>query len=61
LSAANIKYGTTVKVGDANDDDRVASVAGSFTRANTVSSGQTAATSSKILSGYSAWVDGAEV
>lgn len=34
---------------------------GVFTAANTVSAGQTAASASQILSGYSAWVDGAEV
>ena len=36
-------------------------VSGSFTDADTVSAGQTAASSSEILSGYSAWVDGEEV
>lgn len=30
LSAANIKHGVTVKVGDAADDDRIAAVTGSF-------------------------------
>ena len=34
---------------------------GVFTAANTVSAGQTAASAGQILSGYSAWVDGAEV
>ena len=61
ISAGNIKSGATVKVGDSADDDRITSVTGTFTKANTVSSGQTAATASQILSGYSAWVDGAEV
>lgn len=61
LTAANVKYGETVKVGDANDDDRLASVTGTFTGSSTVTSGQTAASSAQILSGYSAWVNGAEV
>ena len=61
LSAANIKYNTTIKVGDADDDDRIGSATGSFTASNTVSSGQTAAAAGQILSGYSAWVNGAEV
>lgn len=61
LSAANIKDGAVVKVGDVDDDDRVTSVTGTFTDASTVSSGQTAATAGQILAGYSAWVDGAEV
>ena len=61
ISAANIKDGVTVKVGDSADDDRITGVTGTFTDASTVSSGQTAATANKILSGYSAWVDGAEV
>lgn len=61
ISAGNIKYNVTVKVGDANDDDRITSVTGTFSAANTVSSGQTAAAAAQILSGYSAFVNGAEV
>ena len=61
LSAGNIKDGVTVKVGDSGDDDRVTAVAGTFTDASTVSSGQTAAAAAQIMAGYSAWVDGAEV
>lgn len=61
ISAGNIKYGTTVKVGDTNDDDRIAGVTGTFTGSSTVSSGQTAAAAGQILSGYSAWVNGSEV
>ena len=61
ISAANIKTGVTIKVGDSADDDRIAGVAGTFTAANTVTSGQTAAAAGQILSGYSGWVDGAEV
>lgn len=34
LSAANIASGVTVKVGDANDDDRIASVTGTLTFVN---------------------------
>jgi hypothetical protein len=49
-----------VKVGDANSATRIANVTGTFTAANTVSTGQTAAAEGQILSGYSAWVDGAE-
>lgn len=61
ITAANIKDGTTIKVGDAGSSTRIKNVTGTFTDASTVSSGQTAATASKILSGYSAWVDGSEV
>ena len=61
ISAANIKDGVTVKVGDSSDDDRVTGITGSFTDASTVSSGQTAAAAAQLLSGYSAWVDGTEV
>lgn len=61
VEASNIKYGTTVKVGDSQNNGRIHNVAGSFTKANTVSSGQTAATANNIISGYSAWVDGIEV
>ena len=61
ISAENIKYGETIKVGDANDDDRITAVTGAFSGSSTVSSGQTAATASEIISGYSAFVDGVEV
>lgn len=61
ISAANIKTGETVKVGDSADDDRIIGVTGTFTSAATVSAGQTAAAAGQMLTGYSAWVDGAEV
>lgn len=61
IDAANIKSGVAVKVGDAGDDDRIVGVTGTFTSSTTVSEGQTAAADAQILSGYSAWVDAAEV
>lgn len=61
LYDGNIRYGKTVKVGDASDDDCVTSVTGIFTDAGSVSYGQQAASSSEILDGYSAFIDGAEV
>ena len=61
IEAGNIKDGVTVTVGDANNSGRIKNIAGSFTDASTVSSGQTAAGATQIRSGYSAWVDGAEV
>ena len=61
ITAANVKYGVTTKVGDTGDDDRVLGVTGTFTGASTVSSGQIAAGSPQILLGYSAFIDGAEV
>ena len=61
ITAANIKSGVTVKVGDATDDDRILGIAGTFTNASTVTTGQNAAGAGQILTGYSAWVDGAEV
>jgi len=61
ISAANIKSGAVVKVGDANSATRIANVTGTFTSSSTVSSGQTAAGASQIKSGYSAWVNGSEV
>lgn len=61
ISAGNIKTGVTIQVGDAGSAGRIASVAGTFTAANTVSSGQTAAAAAQILPGYSAWVGGSEV
>jgi hypothetical protein len=61
ISAANIKSGVTVNVGDSADADRIVGVTGTFTSSSTVSSGQTAAAAGQILSGYSAWVNGSEV
>ncbi len=61
ISAANIKHGVNVKVGDSASAGRIKNVTGTFTSASTVSSGQTAAAAGQILSGYSAWVDGVEV
>ena len=61
IDAGNIKDGVTVKVGDANSAGRIKNVTGTFTDSSTVSSGQTAAAAGQMLSGYSAWVDGAEV
>jgi len=61
ISAENIKSGTTIKVGDVEDDDRIAGVTGTFTSSSTVSSGQTAAAAAQIRSGYSAWVNGTEI
>ena len=61
ISAANIKSGITIKVGDSADDDRIITATGTFTAANTVSNGQVAAGADQIVSGYSAFVDGVEV
>lgn len=56
-----IAYGQTLLIGDANNSSRILSLSGTFTQANTVSSGQTAAGADQILNGYSAWVDGSEI
>lgn len=61
IDAANIKSGVNVRVGDAGSAIRIKNVTGTFTAANTVSTGQTAAAAGQILSGYSAWVNAAEV
>lgn len=55
ISAANIKKGVVVKVGDANDDDRLVNVTGTYT---TISSGQTAVVAGAMLSGYSGFANG---
>lgn len=55
ISAANIKKGVTVSVGDENDDGRIANVEGTYT---TVSSGQTPVVAEAMLSGYSGFADG---
>lgn len=61
IAAGNIKTGVSIQVGDGNDSDRIVGVTGTFTASSTVSSGQTAAAAGQLLSGYSAWVDGAEI
>ena len=49
ISAANIKDGIVLKVGDSANAGRIHNVTGTFTDAATVSSGQTAADAGKIL------------
>lgn len=54
ISAANIKAGTLVKVGDTNDDDRIINVTGTFTSdAN--------AKSTDIINGKTAYVNGQKI
>lgn len=54
LTAANIKSGVTVKVGDELDDDCVAGITGTFTSDAT-------ATAEDIISGETAYVDGRQI
>ena len=61
IVAENIKDGVTVTVGDSGSAGRIKNITGTFTDASTVTTGQTAAAAGQIVSGYSAWVDGAEV
>lgn len=62
ISAANIKSGATVKVGDSADDDRITGVTGTFSASNTITgTGKTAAAAGNILTGKSAFLDGAQL
>lgn len=54
LAAGNIKAGVTVKVGDAEDDDRIAGITGNFTSDANAAAGH-------ILSGKTAYVNGSKV
>lgn len=61
ISATKIRAGVVAKVGDSASPGRIKNVTGTFSAANTVSSGQTAAGAAQIMKGYSAFVDGEEV
>lgn len=61
IDAGNIKHNVVVKVGDSGRDTRIKNVTGTFTKASTATSTHGAAAAGQIMSGYSAWVDGAEV
>ena len=61
ITAGNIKHNVTVTVGDSASATRIKNITGTFTSSSTVTSGQTAAAAAQIRSGYSAWVNGAEV
>lgn len=54
LDAANIKAGTVVKVGDADDDDAIANVTGTYTSDAT-------AVANEIKTGKTAYVNGSKV
>lgn len=58
LSAANVKYGVTIQVGDSADSDRVATATGTFTA---TPAGKTALTAAALRSGYSGFINGAQV
>ena len=52
------KYNVTVEVGDAADSDRITAVTGTFTA---TPSGKTAVTAAAMRSGYSGFINGAQV
>jgi hypothetical protein len=55
ITAANIKSGVNVKVGDSNNAGRLVDVTGTYTN---VSSGQTAVSAGALLEGYSGFANG---
>ena len=63
LIAANVKYNQTVEIGCADDPDRIASITGTFTAANTVTGGATAVNvdGSSMLVGTAAFLNGVQV
>ena len=63
LTAANVKYNQTVEIGCADDPDRIASITGTFTAANTVTGGATAVSTdgSSMLAGTAAFLNGVQV
>ena len=58
LSAANVKYGVTIEVGDTADSDRVATATGTFTA---TPAGKNALTAAALRSGYSGFINGNQV
>lgn len=63
LTAANVKYNQTVEIGCADDPDRIASITGTFTGADTVKGGATAVNTngSSMLAGTAAFLNGVQV
>ena len=63
LTAANVKYNQTVEIGCADDPDRIASITGTFTGADTVTGGATAVNTngSSMLAGTAAFLNGVQV
>ena len=63
LTAANVKYNQTVEIGCADDPDRIASITGTFTGADTVTGGATAVNvdGSSMLVGTAAFLNGVQV
>lgn len=59
--ANNIKSGVVVKVGDSNNNGRLVNITGTFTSSSTSTATNGVAAAGHILSGYGAWVNGAEV
>lgn len=63
LTAANVRYNQTVEIGCADDPDRIASITGTFTSADTITGGASAVSidGSSMLVGTAAFLNGVQV
>ena len=61
ITAANIVYNKTIKVGDSADDDRIISAVGTFSHTSTITGSKTAVVAAALRSGYAAFIDGGQI
>lgn len=61
ITAANIVYNKTIKVGDSADDDKIISAVGTFSHTSTITGSKTAVVAAALRSGYAAFINGGQI